>query len=505
MVFTPYSKNMKKTNKKIKLIAIVFLMIMQIAISSFAVNIAQPACQKEEEKHLIYQNNEDCLDRMILVNSEPAYKLSSKYENDFNYKVDNLIELDNKEIIKILQFGYPYKTTEELNCNDEFEVYVATQEAIYTVYDNRDINSYEIKDEKGERIYNAMKLIIENAKSYNFEKELNLQIIALNDELVDDETQSDYMKKEYEIKANRPIRAATIAVETGEGIILSKNYINKEEKFKVLIPKDNLTQNINIKITLSVKDYQMQYGTANENTEKSGVIYLHENFTKHDYNINIKKGELSTIKITNIDKTKRTGIEGNKFELLDENFAIVKSDLVTDNYGKITIENIPKGTYYLKQTETTGEYCVNKTNMLIEVTGEERIINVKITNDVMKNEKTETLEKEINIEEENQNIEQINNKEITNIYSTNTYKDITNNTIQKNRYNNNDFVNTNNVKNLQTIRTKNSYRNLIEQIYNDPSSISNEYNYNMTKEDFMNLFQLITSNSGIERLPKAGV
>ena len=45
-----------------------------------------------------------------------------------------------------------------------------------------------------------------------------------------------------------------------------------------------------------------------------------------------------------------------EFELLDENKNVVYSDLKTNEEGKIEIENLMPGTYYLKETRTVEGY-----------------------------------------------------------------------------------------------------------------------------------------------------
>lgn len=491
---------MKKANKKI-ISTTILLIILLVQVTSFATQRYYPTIEQEDSKHLIYGNNEQNLDRMSKLNGQVTYRITSEDEERFDYTISNYTEFQEQEIIKIIKSGYPYKTKEQLKCNTEFQAYIATQEAIYTIKNNRNINQYVIKDEIGQIIYNAMKQIIENAKNSEQQKELYLDFIEINKELMQDEENPDYMKKEYKIISNKPILKGTIIIETGENVRLSKTEIQGEENFKILIPKNNLSQNINIKLIVKPKEYNIKLGTHPSLSMYSGQICFEETGIEKEYKLNIKNGELTTLKITNIDKKTNTPIQGNKFQLLDQDLQITKDNLTTNEKGQITIQNLQKGTYHLKQIQAKQGYCVNKTNMLIQVTGEESIINIKITNDSQKNETIQTMEKEVNLQEENKNVEQTNNKEITNIYNKNTYKDIINNTISQNQYNNREFINTNNIN----TEKNDIYQNLIQEFYNQTSTIANTYNENMTKQDFINLIQLATANSNIDRLPEAGI
>ena len=63
-------------------------------------------------------------------------------------------------------------------------------------------------------------------------------------------------------------------------------------------------------------------------------------------------------KLIVVKKDQETGnvLQGVEFELLDENKNVVYSDLKTNEEGKIEIENLMPGTYYLKETRTVEGY-----------------------------------------------------------------------------------------------------------------------------------------------------
>lgn len=492
-------KNIKKTC--IFLIAIIA--ILQIVVPCYATGtINNPIIHAQEEKHLTYENNEQIPNRMLLLNQQAIYKLSSEDEANTNYITNNYTELENQEIINVIKFGYPNYSKEDLNCQTNFEAYIATQEAIYTIYNHRELSKYNIKDEKGQRIYNAIEKILQKARDKLFPEKLELNFIEKNNELI--EENEKYMAKEYKLTLNKPIMLGTIVVESGEGIKLSKDEIHGEESFKVLIPKNRLSQNINIKLTAYTQNLSMKLATNTNLQNNKGQIYIEPTYNSKEYKLNIKTGEFSTIKISNINKATNTPIQGNKFQLLDKELNVIQDNLITDVNGKINLENISKGRYYLKQTEVVDGYCINKTNVIIEVTGEESVINVKVVSDSIKNEKTETLEKEIILNEENKEIEEINKKEITSIYTSNIYKDIINDkhTQEENTYNY--FENVHDKVSIDTLRRDNIYKNTISSKIQDASGIPNVNNVKMTKEDFINLMELVTSNVGIEKLPKAG-
>lgn len=496
------NNNKLKRFNKLFITIILIMLLMQITVGSFAANKAyNPIIIEQDEKHLIYENNNQYADKMLEISEQTVYRLSSEDEGNNNYVSDNFVDFENEAIMNLIKFGYPNYSKEELNCNTDFEAYVATQEAIYTIYNNRNIRNYVIKDEKGQRIYNAMEQIIQRAQSSQFEENLSVQIDLVNKEKVEDE---EYVRKEYKITMNRPIMLGILSVDVGDGVKLSKTEIHGGENFELLIPKDKVSQNVSIKLVAYMKNFNMKLGTNAQ--EGSGQIYLQPTYSNKEYKFNlIKAGNNSTIKITNIDKQTKTPICGNKFQLLNRDLEVVKDALVTDINGQIIVKNITNGIYYLQQTEAIEGYCINKTKVLIQLTGDVSVINVKIVSDSEKNETVENLEKEINLEEENKNIEEINNKEITNIYTNNIYKDIINHDKIKEQYNNNGFFNTTNIKDTYSMEKNNIYLNTIEQEFREIMNDSNVYTKNMTKDDFINFMELVTSNIGVERIPEAGI
>lgn len=495
--------NMKKIRKTCAFI-VTLIITLQIVVPSFASGtINNPIIKMEEEKCLTYENNEQIPYRMLELNQQPVYRISSEEETSTNYISNNYTELENQEIINTIKFGYPSYSKEELNCETDFEAYIATQEAIYTIYNHRDFSKYQIRNEKGQRIYNAMEKILQNARTKTFQEELEINIIELNNELV--EENQYYMAKEYKVTFNRPIMLGTILIESGEGIQVSKREIHGNDNIKILIPKNVLSQNINVRLIAYIQNFNMKLATNTQTPQNKGQIYLEPTYSSMEHKINIKTGgSFSTIKIVNINKATNTPIYGNKFQLLDEDLNIVRDNLTTDREGKIKLENIAKGKYYLKQTEVVDGYCINKTNIMIEVSGHERIINVKVVSDTKKKQKTETLEQEIILNEENKDIEAINNKEITKINTSNIYKDITNNQHIKEENIYNLFQNSYDKISIDTIRRDNVYRNSIKSKVQEFYDFPNSNDVKMTKEDFINLMELVTSRTGIEKLPEAG-
>ena len=89
-----------------------------------------------------------------------------------------------------------------------------------------------------------------------------------------------------------------------------------------------------------------------------------------------------------------------EFQLLDKDKNIVYSDLKTDNNGKIVIENIIPGEYYLKEVKTIDGYMLY-----------EQLINIKVgLNEELTITVNNSKEETPKIETETKNNKEISNK-----------------------------------------------------------------------------------------------
>ena len=140
-----------------------------------------------------------------------------------------------------------------------------------------------------------------------------------------------------------------------------KNDFKIGDKFKILIPIENLLQseNFTIKAISNLETKPVVYGkTTVPNTQNyalAGFIYEEkENSFIEEYSKNISK-------ITIIKKEEGTDkkLSGVKFNLLDENQNVLKENLITNENGEIVLEEMMPGKYFLQEIETLENYNLN--------------------------------------------------------------------------------------------------------------------------------------------------
>ncbi len=344
----------------------------------------------------------------------PAYCLNLELDGatqDFSYTVstDNL--LTDMELWRTVVNGFPYKTPEELGCQTNEEAYLATRQAVYCSIYNRDPESYgAVQTEAGQRTLNALKQIVYTARnSTETKKSATLTINTENSVWQLDSMDSNFISKEYSVTANAKFENYTINLSGNlvEGIkIVDQNNNKKDkfsagEKFKILIPIKNIEQDGNFTITANGKVATMPvlYGKAPsstlQNVAVTGNKYENGEGTKTEYYFKNK----TKIVIIKQDQETKNMLEGVKFQLLNENKEVKYSELVTNNEGKIIIENLIPGKYYVQEMETLEGYDVY--NRLIEVDlklNEETKITV---NNLLNKEqpKNETSKSELEVEQ----------------------------------------------------------------------------------------------------------
>ena len=301
--------------------------------------------------------------------------------------------------------GYPYKTIQELGVASKEEAFTATKQAIYCYIHKNNINDYGPIGEAGTRTLNAMKKIIQDAENSTETKISNT--ITINKDTSkweQDEIEKDYVSKTYSVTALASIQnyKITLTKENAEnlgGIKLTdlnnneKQEFSPNEKFKILIPIKNLTEEgtINIEVEAKVNTKPVLYGKAPNSSYQDYALTAAtyedgSGNTKDEYNKNETK-----IIILKKDEEDGKTLQGVEFQLLNENKEPIYVDLKTNEEGKIVINNLVPGTYYIKETKTIDGYEIY--DELIEVKVQmNQELTVTINNKKQEKPKIETKE-----------------------------------------------------------------------------------------------------------------
>ena len=290
--------------------------------------------------------------------------------------------VNNTKIWRAIINGYPYKSISELGCNTEEEAYLATKQAVYCMITNRDVNEYSAIGEAGERTLNALRTIVNNARNSNQTKvssELKLWKI--------DSLDGEYISKTFSVTANTSMSKYKVNVKNLniEGYKLvdqnnkGKTEFTNSEKFKILIPIQEVKQdgNFSIEVSAQVATKPVFYGESRDSGLQSYALtgYTYEDgtgskkvyYTKNETKIIIRKTD---------DKTGKK-LEGVEFELLDKDQNKIYTEITTNKDGIATIDNLLPGIYYIKETRTLEGYQLYSKLIKVELElNEETTVNV---------------------------------------------------------------------------------------------------------------------------------
>jgi len=399
-------------NKKISIIAILIVMIVSlIPIRSNA--------QMPIDSAYIYANRET--DALLKWNDMGIYTHVAVYKKDgkeypaycmnrelpgvevgFSQTVDVSSLINNVKVWRAIINGYPYKSVSELGCKTEDEAYLATKQAVYCMHTNRDVNEYSAIGEAGKRTLKALKQIVNAARNTSTSKvSSDLTINQKNSLWEIDNKDKNYVSQIFSVSADAPFSKYSVTLSNLdiEGVKITnksnkeKKEFNSDEEFKVLIPITSITKDGDFKIKVSgkVETKPVLYGKSRDDSLQSYALtgYTYEDGTGSK-KVYYTKNE-SKIIIIKKDETGKKFLEGVEFELLDNNKEVIYTELKTDNNGKVVIDNLTPGIYYVRETKTLEGYEIYDKLIKVELDlNEESTVNVVNQKEETKIEKKKT-------------------------------------------------------------------------------------------------------------------
>lgn len=383
--------------KLISIISIIVILIGLIPISSKAVvpiDTAYIYANKKTEGLLMWKGLKIHTHLAVYKKDGkeyPAYCMNRELpgvEIGRSQTVDVKQLVNNVMVWRTIINGYPYKSISELGCNTEEEAYLATKQAVYCMLTNRDVNEYSAIGEAGERTLNALKTIVNNARNSNQTKVSSELTVNEQEKLWKiDNLDSSYISKTFLVTANTSMSKYTVNVKNLniEGYKLvdqnnkEKTEFSNSEKFKILIPIQEVKQdgNFSIEVSAQVATKPVFYGESRDSGLQSYALtgYTYEEGTGSK-KVYYTKNETKIIITKTDDKTGKK-LEGVEFELLDKDQNKIYTEITTNKDGMAIIDNLLPGIYYVKETRTLEGYQLYSKLIKVELElNEETTVNV---------------------------------------------------------------------------------------------------------------------------------
>lgn len=364
--------------RKIILNIVLTIILMSMVIPCFAFEISDNEMySKGECERLLTYNGMKVITTYIVYNKNgveyPAYCLdvTKPGAEGGNYIVHAGNKVQDINVWRAIINGYPYKSLAELGAANEGEAFTATKHAVYTLLYNRNIDDYgPIDSDAGRRTYQIYRNIVNAARSSSeaMVNDINISL-STNDNLWKiDEKDSEFVSKVFKLNSNvsngkfevsfsgdvpKNTKTASLNNEI-------KNVFGIGENFKVLIPMDSLVKDgsftINAKTELETKP--VAYGTStvpgNQDYALTGYKYEEKSTSiKQSYVENITK-----LKVIKKEYNTENYLEGVLFRLFDSNKELVFDNLKTNKEGKIILEHMIPGKYYLEEVKTLSGYAL---------------------------------------------------------------------------------------------------------------------------------------------------
>ena len=325
-----------------------------------------------------------------------------------NYDVNILDYLEDNRIWRVVINGYPYKSYSEMGVENEDDAFVATKHAIYSILYDIDVRSYyRGGDERGVKIVDAIDRLVNIGRNgTETYKQVNI-VVNKAGEFAEDESDKNYYSQKFIVESPVNMEQYTVNLLNGftqnTKIVDSSNNIRQtfssSEEFKIMIPKSELINNVNLSIDIGAKceTYPVFYGNSN-NEELQNYILSFDKYgdvsNNLEININVNK---SKIKIIKKDKENNTPIKDVKFEVLYENGEKI-GEYKTNEKGEIYVNGLKPGKIILKEIETNDGYILDNSPKEIVVE-----YNKEYTLEIFNERKKGNL-KIIKIDKDNNNV-----------------------------------------------------------------------------------------------------
>ena len=302
---------------------------------------------------------------------------------------------NNQMVWRVLLNGFPYKTPAEMGVPDERSAFAVTKQAVYAVLDGRDTSRYSGVDEIGNQMADAVRRLVDigrNGTQTYQDPVINVSSISPAGV---DSIDSNYISQTFNVSSEVNMKDINVILDTfsapnGTKVTDINNNertnFDKGENFKVLVPRENIKDEITVQFTLSgqCETYPILFGKApNDNvqdyvlTTDPFVVSTAKSQMNYKPSVDIEIDKISSGESEITGKDEGEPLEGAKFNVKSEDGSFNK-DYYTDANGKITLSNMDIQKYIITELESAKYYLLNKDTQ-VEVTPEHDGDDQKVT------------------------------------------------------------------------------------------------------------------------------
>ncbi|EEK61110.1 hypothetical protein bcere0005_31540 [Bacillus cereus 172560W] len=294
-------------------------------------------------------------------------------------KTDNVV-------YRVLLNGFPQKSAEQLGVANKNEAHYATQLAVWNALGQLDVN--ELKHEN-KNVEKAAKAIISNANNSEETQDVFMNVIPaekqkaeLKGEFFETNlysVQTNAKSGSYKVVAKNAPNGVRIVSENGE----VKDQLSVGEKFRIQIPKNTKTGEFNLSVAANLTKVQA-IAYRGTDTVQNATVLLERNEEKLSSDLAVNWEAAGSLKIKKVGENGEV-LAGAVFEVFNANNESV-GKITTGADGMAELNNLPIGTYTLKEIKAPTGYVSDDKPQTIEVktgeTGAVQIVNNKVKGNI---------------------------------------------------------------------------------------------------------------------------
>ncbi|KLA31208.1 MULTISPECIES: VaFE repeat-containing surface-anchored protein [Bacillus cereus group] len=294
-------------------------------------------------------------------------------------KTDNVV-------YRVLLNGFPQKSAEQLGVANKNEAHYATQLAVWNALGQLDVN--ELKHEN-KNVEKAAKAIISNANNSEETQDVFMNVIPaekqkaeLKGEFFETNlysVQTNAKSGSYKVVAKNAPNGVRIVSENGE----VKDQLSVGEKFRIQIPKNTKTGEFNLSVAANLTKVQA-IAYRGTDTVQNATVLLERNEEKLSSDLAVNWEAAGSLKIKKVGENGEV-LAGAVFEVFNTNNESV-GKITTGADGMAELNNLPIGTYTLKEIKAPTGYVSDDKPQTIEVktgeTGAVQIVNNKVKGNI---------------------------------------------------------------------------------------------------------------------------
>lgn len=289
---------------------------------------------------------------------------------------------NNQAVWRVLLNAFPYKSASQMGLDNDLQAYAVTRQAVYRVLDGKDTSGYSGATEAGIRMANKVRELvnigINGTQTYQEPVIMAKPITEAGIDSIDNSYISQTFIADSEVNMkNINVILNTINAPSGTRLTDANNNekttFNKGEQFKISVPRNNITQDINIGFSMTgqCETYPIFYGKAPSANIQNYVLTT-DPFVMSTARANMEYTPTGTIEVNKISNgnsgitgiKEGEGLKGATFVVKSKD-GIFEKEVITDENGQFILSDLElkeyiiseklAPDYFLKDEETTFE------------------------------------------------------------------------------------------------------------------------------------------------------